>query len=164
MCIHTGEGNHSNKMKELLQATTWVKEARQERIYTQWVHLQVQDEAKLISGDIGHNTVHLWEVVVLTRKGHEGSFGMMEIFSVLIWVVVKWVYTNVKIPPAILLRFVHFTVFKLYLKLKNKVDGWFRSRGSENRIFLKENWWKEDKSSWGRWQGWALLEWVPLCW
>lgn len=51
---------------------------------------------------------------VLTRTGPKGAFGVMEMFCLLIWVVVTWVYTSVKGHPAVL-----FAACNVNLNLKH---------------------------------------------
>ena len=46
-------------------------------------------------------------------RAHEGNFGGLESF--LIWGVIVWVHTCVKIPQAVHIRFKHFTVYCSYL-------------------------------------------------
>lgn len=49
--------------------------------------------------------------------------GILQIFSISIWAVVKWLYVYVKIHQAVyirVLRFVHFIICRLYLLEEKK--------------------------------------------
>lgn len=73
---------------------------------------------------------------VLTRTGPKGDFGVMEMFCLLIWVVITWVYTSVKGHPAVL-----FAACNVNLQFKacgTKKEG----RGQAGAVLLALEGWE----------------------
>lgn len=59
-------------------------------IVSAWFHLQkVQEQTKLIDDDRSQNSGYVLGAVVVDKIGTKESYGVLEIFYILIWVVAK---------------------------------------------------------------------------
>lgn len=59
-------------------------------IFSAWFHLQkVQEQTKLIDDDRSQNSGYVLGAVVVDKIGTKESYGVLEIFYILIWVVAK---------------------------------------------------------------------------